>query len=242
MSGTTQGRVRPPSPPCGGRARGPGAAARRSAAPPDPPASCRIPQAAPSPTILSSPPTTAPPACRGLTCSAAEGLVARHPGVGTVVVGQKYPHGLDRLMGLRKPSAKHGTVTNEGPHYGPAPAPHPVAQRLEVDPCTDVHRAPAPAQRPAPLPGPHRHPPRHRHRPARRRSGEHRRSPPPGDHHRRGPRPRRDHPGGGQRGRPLRRRTGSAARCGRPDAGTPLQHPPTAAPSTWSSSASAATA
>ncbi|MET8074838.1 GntR family transcriptional regulator [Streptomyces sp. NPDC005303] len=68
----------------------------------------------------------------------AEGLVERLPGVGTVVVGQKYPHGLDRLMGLAETLREHGTVTNEVRTMGPAPAPHPVARRLQVDPGTDV--------------------------------------------------------------------------------------------------------
>ncbi|MFK4100940.1 GntR family transcriptional regulator [Streptomyces sp. NPDC019531] len=68
----------------------------------------------------------------------AEGLVERHPGVGTVVVGRKYPHGLDRLMGLAETLREHGTVTNEVRTMGPAPAPHPVARRLQVTPGTDV--------------------------------------------------------------------------------------------------------
>jgi GntR family transcriptional regulator len=68
----------------------------------------------------------------------AEGLVERLPGVGTVVVGHKYPHGLDRLMGLAETLREHGTVTNEVRTMGPAPAPHPVARRLQVAPGTDV--------------------------------------------------------------------------------------------------------
>ncbi|MFF9040898.1 GntR family transcriptional regulator [Streptomyces sp. NPDC014892] len=68
----------------------------------------------------------------------AEGLVERFPGVGTVVVARKYPHGLDRLMGLAETLREHGTVTNEVRTMGPAPAPTPVADRLHVPPGTDV--------------------------------------------------------------------------------------------------------
>jgi GntR family transcriptional regulator len=67
-----------------------------------------------------------------------EGLVARQPGVGTVVVAQKYPHGLDRLMGLAETLREHGRVTNEVRTMGPAPAPAPVAGRLHLAPGTDV--------------------------------------------------------------------------------------------------------
>lgn len=68
----------------------------------------------------------------------AEGLVERLPGVGTVVVAQKYPHGLDRLMGLAETLHEHGQVTNEVRTMGPAPAPTPVAERLRIPPGTDV--------------------------------------------------------------------------------------------------------
>ncbi|CAM5715020.1 GntR family transcriptional regulator OS=Streptomyces glaucescens OX=1907 GN=SGLAU_01670 PE=4 SV=1 [Streptomyces glaucescens] len=68
----------------------------------------------------------------------AEGLVERLPGVGTVVVGEKYPHGLDRLMGLAETLHEHGRVTNEVRTVGPAPAPAPVAERLHVPPGSDV--------------------------------------------------------------------------------------------------------
>ncbi|WP_427921936.1 GntR family transcriptional regulator [Streptomyces sp. cg40] len=68
----------------------------------------------------------------------AEGLVDRLPGVGTVVVARKYPHGLDRLMGLAETLREHGRVTNEVRTMGPAPAPAPVAERLLVQPGTDV--------------------------------------------------------------------------------------------------------
>ncbi|MBL1105525.1 GntR family transcriptional regulator [Streptomyces sp. 5-8] len=68
----------------------------------------------------------------------AEGLVDRLPGVGTVVVARKYPHGLDRLMGLAETLREHGRVTNEVRTMGPAPAPVPVAERLRVPAGADV--------------------------------------------------------------------------------------------------------
>ncbi|EYT84590.1 GntR family transcriptional regulator [Streptomyces andamanensis] len=68
----------------------------------------------------------------------AEGLVDRLPGVGTVVVARKYPHGLDRLMGLAETLREHGRVSNEVRTMGPAPAPAPVAERLRVPAGADV--------------------------------------------------------------------------------------------------------
>ncbi|WP_435271024.1 GntR family transcriptional regulator [Streptomyces sp. 1222.5] len=68
----------------------------------------------------------------------AEGLVDRLPGVGTVVVARKYPHGLDRLMGLAETLREHGRVTNEVRTMGPSPAPAPVAERLHVAAGADV--------------------------------------------------------------------------------------------------------
>ncbi|MER6366943.1 GntR family transcriptional regulator [Streptomyces mirabilis] len=68
----------------------------------------------------------------------AEGLVERLPGVGTVVVAQKYPHGLDRLMGLAETLREHGQVTNEVRTVGPVAAPTPVADRLRIAPGADV--------------------------------------------------------------------------------------------------------
>ena len=59
-----------------------------------------------------------------------EGLVERTPGVGTVVVGTKYPHGLDRLQGLAETLTGHGTVHNEVRMAGTVPAPAAVAARL----------------------------------------------------------------------------------------------------------------
>ncbi|CAM5349437.1 GntR family transcriptional regulator [Streptomyces fumanus] len=68
----------------------------------------------------------------------AEGLVARQPGVGTVVVARKYPHGLDRLMGLAETLHEHGRVTNEVRTTVPVPAPAPVAERLRLAPGSEV--------------------------------------------------------------------------------------------------------
>lgn len=68
----------------------------------------------------------------------AEGLVARRPGIGTVVVARKYDHGLDRLMGLAETLHEHGRVTNEVRTTVPVPAPAPVAERLRVPHGADV--------------------------------------------------------------------------------------------------------
>lgn len=68
----------------------------------------------------------------------AEELVARQPGVGTVVVGQKYPHALDRLMGLAETLNSHGRVTNEVRTISPVAAPAPVADRLRIAPRGEV--------------------------------------------------------------------------------------------------------
>ncbi|WP_411099228.1 GntR family transcriptional regulator [Streptomyces sp. x-45] len=67
-----------------------------------------------------------------------EGLVARRPGIGTVVVARKYDHGLDRLMGLAETLHEHGRVTNEVRTTVPVPAPAPVAERLRVPHGADV--------------------------------------------------------------------------------------------------------
>lgn len=68
----------------------------------------------------------------------AEGLVERQPGVGTVVVSEKYSHGLDRLQGLAETLHEHGRVTNEVRTVGPVAAPGPVARRLGIAEHTDV--------------------------------------------------------------------------------------------------------
>lgn len=61
-----------------------------------------------------------------------EGLIERLPGVGTVVVSRKVPHGLDRLMGLAEVLDAHGTITNEVRAAGPVRPPGAVARRLRV--------------------------------------------------------------------------------------------------------------
>ncbi|MEP9381721.1 GntR family transcriptional regulator [Nocardioides sp. KR10-350] len=61
-----------------------------------------------------------------------DGLVARTPGVGTVVVGTRYLHGLDRLQGLAETLRGHGTVMNEVRVAGVVPAPAAVAARLRL--------------------------------------------------------------------------------------------------------------
>ncbi|WP_394433302.1 GntR family transcriptional regulator [Streptomyces sp. SGAir0957] len=69
----------------------------------------------------------------------AEGLVARQPGVGTTVCAQKkYPHGLDRLMGLAETLHEHGRVTNEVRSASTVTAPAPVAERLGLAPGSEV--------------------------------------------------------------------------------------------------------
>lgn len=60
----------------------------------------------------------------------AEGLVERQPGVGTVVVTEKYPHGLDLLLGLGETLRAHGEVTNEVRTSGLIIAPPTIAARL----------------------------------------------------------------------------------------------------------------
>ncbi|MGP4001632.1 GntR family transcriptional regulator [Streptomyces sp. 8N706] len=68
----------------------------------------------------------------------AEQLVERLPGVGTVVVAEKYPHGLDRLKGLAETLHEHGRVSNEVRAMGPVTAPPPVADRLRLPAYTEV--------------------------------------------------------------------------------------------------------
>ncbi|MEU6866085.1 GntR family transcriptional regulator [Streptomyces sp. NPDC046876] len=67
-----------------------------------------------------------------------ERLVERRPGVGTVVVCEKYPHGLDRLQGLAETLHEHGQVSNEVRTVGPVRAPAPVAGRLRLPEHCDV--------------------------------------------------------------------------------------------------------
>ena len=67
-----------------------------------------------------------------------DGLITRQPGVGTVVVGHKYPHGLNRLAGLAEVLREHGEVTNEVRTAGAVPAPAVVAQRLGLPERSEV--------------------------------------------------------------------------------------------------------
>lgn len=68
----------------------------------------------------------------------AEQLIERQPGVGTVVVCEKYSHGLNRLQGLAETLYEQGQVTNEVRTVCPVPAPAPVAGRLRIPQHTDV--------------------------------------------------------------------------------------------------------
>lgn len=61
-----------------------------------------------------------------------EGLVERVPGIGTVVVAEKYPHGLNQLQGLAETLHDHGRVSNEVRTAGPVAAPGCVAERLRL--------------------------------------------------------------------------------------------------------------
>ncbi|MCB5165006.1 GntR family transcriptional regulator [Streptomyces bambusae] len=67
-----------------------------------------------------------------------EQLIERQPGVGTVVVCEKFRHGLDRLQGLAETLHEHGRVTNEVRAVGPVTAPGPVAHRLGLPEHSDV--------------------------------------------------------------------------------------------------------
>ena len=61
-----------------------------------------------------------------------EGLIDRLPGVGTVVVNRKVPHGLQPLMGLAEVLNEHGSVVNEVRASGPVRPPVAVARRLQL--------------------------------------------------------------------------------------------------------------
>ncbi|GAA0477697.1 GntR family transcriptional regulator [Actinoplanes capillaceus] len=63
---------------------------------------------------------------------AAEGLVARQPGVGTLVVTAKYAHGLHRLAGLAETLHEHGEITNEVRTVALVRPPAVVARRLRI--------------------------------------------------------------------------------------------------------------
>lgn len=62
----------------------------------------------------------------------ADGLVERCPGVGTVITADKYPHGLDRLLGLAEVMREHGPITNEVRAASAVVPPRAVASRLEL--------------------------------------------------------------------------------------------------------------
>jgi GntR family transcriptional regulator len=68
----------------------------------------------------------------------AEGLIERQPGVGTVVVRTKHPHGLDRLRGLAETFHGRGKVHNEVRALGLISPPRAVQSRLGLDPGEDV--------------------------------------------------------------------------------------------------------
>jgi GntR family transcriptional regulator len=65
---------------------------------------------------------------------AAEGLVVRVQGVGTMVATRKYPYGLDRLLGLAETLREHGEVVNEVRAAGMIVPPPAVAEAyMHVD-------------------------------------------------------------------------------------------------------------
>ncbi|GAT69872.1 GntR family transcriptional regulator [Planomonospora sp. ID91781] len=59
-----------------------------------------------------------------------ERLVERCPGIGTTVAAEKYPHGLQRLLGLAETLHEHGRVGNEVRTMGLIEPPAAVARRL----------------------------------------------------------------------------------------------------------------
>lgn len=61
-----------------------------------------------------------------------EGLIDRIPGIGTVATHEKYPHGLNRLMGLAETLDEHGEVSNEVRTAGMTRPPGVVARRLHL--------------------------------------------------------------------------------------------------------------
>ncbi|RBQ19712.1 GntR family transcriptional regulator [Spongiactinospora rosea] len=67
-----------------------------------------------------------------------EGLVDRVPGVGTTVAGEKYPHGLHKLLGLAETLREHGEVTNEVRTMSVIVPPAAVAERLRLPPGEQV--------------------------------------------------------------------------------------------------------
>ena len=67
-----------------------------------------------------------------------EGLVQRRRGIGTVVLGRPYGHGLGRLTGLAETLHEHGPVTNEVREARTVRAPGAVAHRLGLPPGAEV--------------------------------------------------------------------------------------------------------
>ncbi|MEV5413034.1 GntR family transcriptional regulator [Thermopolyspora sp. NPDC052614] len=67
-----------------------------------------------------------------------EGLVERCPGVGTTISGEKYPHGLHRLLGLAETLHEHGEVTNQVRTMTLMEPPSAVRQRLGLGPGEQV--------------------------------------------------------------------------------------------------------
>ncbi|MFC4051296.1 MULTISPECIES: GntR family transcriptional regulator [Actinomadura] len=64
----------------------------------------------------------------------AEGLVERCPGVGTLAVAAKYPHGLERLLGLAETLREHGEVENEVRTTGLITPSTEISDRLRTPP------------------------------------------------------------------------------------------------------------
>ncbi|MFD6858252.1 GntR family transcriptional regulator [Rhodococcus sp. NPDC060090] len=67
-----------------------------------------------------------------------EGLIDRAPKVGTHVVGRKYEHGLDALLGLKETLRGYGEVRNELRAASVITVPPAVARRLQLDPGSPV--------------------------------------------------------------------------------------------------------
>ncbi|POM27624.1 HTH-type transcriptional regulator GmuR [Actinomadura rubteroloni] len=63
-----------------------------------------------------------------------EGLIERCPGVGSVVVAEKYTHGFERLLGLGETLKGHGEVTNEVRTTGSFTPPQEISDRLALPP------------------------------------------------------------------------------------------------------------
>ncbi|TDD69018.1 GntR family transcriptional regulator [Actinomadura darangshiensis] len=64
----------------------------------------------------------------------AEGLIERRAGVGTLPVAEKYPHGLEHLLGLAETLREHGEVDNEVRTTGLITPSREVSSRLRQAP------------------------------------------------------------------------------------------------------------